>query len=101
MVTKKRNRIVRVRFSDAEWEALQALSESAGMTMSELVRGHLKKIKVRNRQDEKARVIMLNRINANLNMIARWVNTHRGAAEGVEVVSYLMAVERAIKGLEK
>jgi hypothetical protein len=101
MVTQKRNRMLKVRFSDAEWEALQGLSEEAGMTMSELVRGHLKKIKVRNRQDEKARVIMLNRINANLNMIARWVNIHRGAAEGVEVVSHLIAIESAIKALEK
>ena len=44
---------------------------------------------------------MLNRINANLNMIARWVNTHRGAADSVEVVSHLMAIERAIKELAK
>lgn len=93
--------MLRVRFSDAEWEALQALSESAGMNMSELVRDHLAKVKVRNRQDEKERIAMLNRINANLNMIARWVNTHKSAAETVEVVSHLMAIDRAIKELAK
>ncbi|HDT6080048.1 TPA: hypothetical protein QHC28_004776, partial [Aeromonas veronii bv. veronii] len=71
-----RKNMLRVRFSDAEWEALQTLSESAGMSMSELVRDHLNKVNIRNRQDEKERVVMLNRINANLNMIARWVNTH-------------------------
>lgn len=98
---KTRNNMLRVRFSDAEWEALQALSESAGMNMSELVRDHLAKVKVRNRQDEKERIAMLNRINANLNMIARWVNTHKSAAETVEVVSHLMAIDRAIKELAK
>ncbi|MGL5646543.1 MAG: plasmid mobilization protein [Clostridium sp.] len=98
---KTRNNMLRVRFSGAEWEALQALSESAGMNMSELVRDHLTKVKVRNRQDEKERIAMLNRINANLNMIARWVNTHKSAAETVEVVSHLMAIDRAIKELAK
>jgi hypothetical protein len=33
--------MLRVRFSDAEWEGLQQLSESAGMSMSEVVRDHL------------------------------------------------------------
>lgn len=77
------------------------LSESAGMSMSELVRDHLSKVRIRNRQDEKERVVMLNRINANLNMIARWVNTYRGGADSVEVVSHLTAIDRAIKELAK
>ena len=93
--------MLRVRFSDAEWEALKALAESAGMNMSELVRDHLNKVSVRNRQDEKERVAMLNRINANLNMIARWVNTYRSSAESVEVISHLMEIEQAIKELDK
>lgn len=96
-----RKKMLRVRFTDAEWEELQRRADSAGMNMSELVRDHLCKVRVRNREDEKARVAMLNRINANLNMIARWVNTHKGAADSVEVVSHLMAIERAIKELAK
>jgi hypothetical protein len=93
--------MLRVRFSDAEWEGLQQLSESAGMSMSEVVRDHLGKVRVKNRQDQKQRTVVLNRINANLNMIARWVNTHRGAAESVEVVAQLMSIERAIKGISQ
>jgi hypothetical protein len=96
-----RNNMLRVRFSDAEWQALQDLAESAGMTMSEVVRDHLGKVKIRNRKDERDRVVMLNRINANLNMIARWVNTHKGAADAVQVVTHLMAIEREIKELAK
>jgi len=96
-----RNNMLRVRFSDAEWQALQDLAESASMTMSEVIRDHLGKVKIRNRKDERDRVVMLNRINANLNMIARWVNTHKGAADAVQVVTHLMAIEREIKELAK
>lgn len=91
--------MLRVRFSDAEWQALTDLSKAADLSMSELVRDHLGKVQIRNRKDERERVAMLNRINANLNMIARWVNTHRGAAEAVEVVSHLAVIERQIKEL--
>lgn len=93
--------MLRVRFSDAEWQALQDLAESAGMTMSEVVRDHLGKVKIRNRKDEKDRVVMLNRINANLNMIARWVNTYKGKGDAVQVVAHLIAIEREIKELAK
>lgn len=93
--------MLRVRFSDAEWQALQDLAESADMTMSEVVRDHLGKVKIRNRKDEKDRVVMLNRINANLNMIARWVNTYKGKGDAVQVVAHLIAIEREIKELAK
>ena len=96
-----RNKMLRVRFSDEEWEGLQQLSAAAGMSMSEIVRDHLGKVRVKNRQDQKQRTVALNRINANLNMIARWVNIHRGAADSVEVVAHLMSIERAIKSISQ
>ncbi len=67
--------------------------------MSEVVRDHLGKVRVRNRRDEKARVAMLNRINANLNMIARWANTHKKAGEAIEVITHLAVIERQIAEL--
>jgi hypothetical protein len=94
-----KNNMLRVRFSDKEWDDLKRLSESANMTMSEVVRDHLGQVIIRNRHDEKQRIAMLNRINANLNMIARWVNTHKSAADSVEVVAHLMAIDRAVKEL--
>ena len=65
--------------------------------MSALVRDHLGKVRIRNRQDEKQRIAMLNRINANLNMIARWVNTYKNSTESVEVISHLVVIEKAIE----
>ncbi len=69
--------------------------------MSEVVRDHLGRVRVRvrNRRGEKARVAMLNRINANLNMIARWANTHKKAGETVEVITHLAVIERQIAEL--
>lgn len=67
------------------------------MTPSALVRDHIGKLKVRNRGDEQQRIAMLNRINANLNMIARWCNAYRGAADVVEVVEQLQAIRQAVE----
>ena len=96
-----RENMLRVRFSDEEYDRLKSLADDAGVSMSELVRDHLGKVRVRNRDDEKQRIAMLNRINANLNMIARWVNTHKAAADSIEVVSHLMVIERHIAELAK
>lgn len=96
-----RENMLRVRFSDEEYDRLKSLADNAGVSMSELVRDHLGRVKVRNRDDEKQRIAMLNRINANLNMIARWVNTHKSSADAIEVVSHLMVIERHIDELAK
>lgn len=94
---ERREKLLRIRVNDDEYERLQTLANEAGMTPSTLVRDHIGKLRVRNRSDEQQRIAMLNRINANLNMIARWVNTHRGAAETVEVVSHLKAIQQAVE----
>ena len=36
------------------------------------------------------------RIGNNLHQIARWANTHKGAAEAWEVIAHLLAIEREI-----
>lgn len=96
---ERRETLLRIRVNDAEYERLQTLASEAGMTPSALVRDHLGKLRVRNRTDEQQRIAMLNRINANLNMVARWVNTHRGAADTVEVVAQLQAIQRAVEAV--
>lgn len=96
---ERRETLLRIRLNDAEHERLKALAADAGMTPSALVREHIGKLKVRNRSDEQQRVAMLNRINSNLNMIARWVNTHRGVADTVEVVGQLQAIRQAVEAV--
>lgn len=97
----KRENMLRVRFSDAEFEALRQLADAAGCSMSAMVRDHLGKVRIRNKEADRERTAMLNRLNANLNMIARWVNTHKSSASAVEVVSHLMVIERHIREMNR
>ena len=101
MEKNKKSLMLRVRLDSADWTRLEQLSSESDMTMSELMRSLLHRTRIVNRNDAKARVAMLNRINANLNMIAKWVNTHKAKADTNEVVSALLAIERTIKDLDK
>lgn len=42
---------------------------------------------------------MLNRINANLNQIAKWCNTYKGQAEAEAVTGYLAATRQGLHRL--
>ena len=90
-----RGRMIRVRVSEEEYAALAEKGAAVG-GMSKLLRDHLGTIWVRHREDERQRLTTLNRINANLNMISRWVNTHKSAADAVQVMVYLADVQREL-----
>jgi hypothetical protein len=64
--------------------------------MSRLLRDHLGKIEVRHWDDERQRLTALNRIAANLNMVAKWVNIHKSEADAVQVQACLSDVRREI-----
>jgi hypothetical protein len=92
-----REKYLMVRVSAEEHEAIVQKAASAGLNVSALVRGHLDKLLVRHREDERQRVTALNRINANLNMIAKWVNTYKPEADAVQVMVYLADVARELR----
>jgi hypothetical protein len=94
-----RERFIKLRVSPEEYAALEAKAQAAGLTMSALLRDHVGKVRIRDRETERRRVAMLNRINANLNMIAKWVNTHKGAADAVIVQAHIVALEAEITRL--
>ena len=95
--TKARTRMLRIRVSDAEYETLNRKAEQASLSLSALVRDHISRVTVRNREDEKRRLMMLNRINANLNMIARHCNIHQSASDATQVIAHLSAIDREVK----
>jgi hypothetical protein len=96
----KRSRTIRVRVSEAEYEALVKKGEAAG-SMSALLRDHLGKVAIRHRHDERQRLALLNRINANLNQIAKWCNTYKGQAEAEAVTGYPAAIRQGLHRLIK
>jgi hypothetical protein len=94
----KRSRVIRVRVSEEEYEALMQKGEAAG-SMSALLRDHLGKVAIRYRDDERQRLVMLNRLNAKLNQIAKWCNTYKGDADAGQVTGHLAAVRQGLQRL--
>jgi len=94
-----RGKYLMIRVSEDEHAAILAKAQEADMSISSLMRDHLGKLWVRHRSDEAKRHQMLNRINANLNMIARWANTHKSAADAIPVCRRLAHVEGQIARL--
>ena len=93
---------VKVRASEAERAEWHAKPRSAGLTLSDLVRrsiGRARTWTVAHAEVERERTRELARIGNNLNQIARWANTHKGAIEAVEVIGHLIAIKRALAAL--
>ena len=93
---------VKIRTSEAERAEWHAKARSAGLTLSDLVRrsvGRLRTWTVAHAEVERERTRELARLGNNLNQIARWANTFASTAEAVEVVAHLVAIERALAAL--
>ncbi len=104
MNDKSRDYMLRVRLSDDELARIDELAEQANATRSDVVRDLVMRGKVQDTRATKEKnelvrkkIVALNRINANLNMIAKWANTYKEAAYTVEVVTELIAIERTIQ----
>ena len=95
----QRDIVVKVRLSQAEREVLETKAQAAGVSLAALLRDHLGQVNIRNRDDERQRLAMLNRINANLNMVARWVNTFKERADAWAVVTRLEAIQAELSAL--
>ena len=91
-----RHRIVHFRLREDEYQALAKKASDAGMSLSSLLRDQADKIYVRNRDDERRRNGLINRLNANLNMIAKWVNTYKSDADAVMVDIRLLDIEQQL-----
>lgn len=95
---------IEIRCSDADRAAWKAKADAAGLTLSELVRQSLGRVRTwtaKDRQASRARVLQLARIGNNLNQIARWANTHKSGADAAEVIGALISIERLLKEQER
>ena len=90
---------VLIRLSEEEHARIKGLAEESGMSMAALMRDHLGHIKIRNRDDEKKRIAMLNRINSNINQIARFANTYKESAEALGIISALLSLDKKVDEL--
>lgn len=93
----KRINTLRVRLSDDEKAQCKQKAAAAGISISELVRQSVKVATITNREDKRKIIASLGRINSNLNMIARWVNTYKASVETSTVVTALMEIQSLIQ----
>ena len=94
--------MVAVRLTPTESADWRAKAAAAGVPLSALIRRAMARTRTWTApaaEVERERTRQVGRIGNNLNQIARWANTHKGAAEAVEIVARLVAIERALRAL--
>lgn len=92
--------LVKVRATEAERQQWREKAEAAGLSLSDLVRQSLSKVRTWTAQDREAadaRTRELAKLGNNLNQIARWANTYKTAADTVQVIAYLRAIEQELR----
>ena len=85
---------VKIRASEAERAEWHGKARSVGLSLSDLVRRSVGRVRTWTVAHTE-----LERIGSNLNQIARWGNIHKENSEVVEVVAHLVAIERALDTL--
>ena len=95
----KRDAFLTVRLTAEELAAWKGKAGAAGVTPSELLRRAMGRTRTWTAPAaalERERTQQIARVGSNLNQIARWANTYKEAAEAVQVVAHLAALEREI-----
>ena len=103
-MSDRRTAVVTARVSAAEFADWRAKAAAAGVPLSALIRQAMARTRTwtaRAAEVERERNRQALRIGNNLNQIARWANRHKGAAEAVEVLARLIAIERSLAALAR
>lgn len=99
MERQQRTTIIKIRLTSAEQAAWQAKAEAAGLSVSELIRRAMCRVKTwtaSNAEIERERTRELAKVGNNLNQIARWANTYKDAADASQVICHLLAIEQLL-----
>ncbi|VEP18103.1 Mobilization protein [Hyella patelloides LEGE 07179] len=98
----QRTNTISIRLTDSEKLDWELFAHAAGLTISQLAREAMNRVKVTNVGDraiQMKRTYQIAKIGNNLNQIARWANTYTNTIEAVEVITYLIAIEKALLAL--
>ncbi len=101
-MARRRPVLVAVRVTPSESAEWRAKAAAAGVPLSALIRRAMARTRTWTApaaEVERERTRQVGRLGNNLNQIARWANTHKGAVEAVEIVAHLVAIERALRAL--
>jgi len=101
-LARSRPILVAVRLTPDESADWRTKAKAAGVPLSVLIRRAMARTRtwtVPAAEVERERNLQVSRIGNNLNQIARWANTHKGAVEAVEVIGHLIAIKQALAAL--
>ena len=101
-MARSRPILVAVRLTPDESADWRTKAKAAGVPLSALIRRAMARTRtwtVAAAEIERERTRQVSRIGNNLNQIARWANTHKGAVEAVEVIGHLIAIKREVASL--
>jgi len=93
-----KSRRVEIRISEDEYTNLKKKAEAVG-GISALLRKFAGGARIRDRKSEREKIAMLNRLNANMNMIAKHCNIYKSGTDAVEIIAHLIGIEREVKRL--
>jgi len=98
----QRTKPIAVRLTDEEKLDWDLKAHAAGLSISELVRQAMSRVRIHHIGDRAVqieRTRQIAKIGNNLNQIARWINRYKTTADTVEVVTHLIAIEQALMAL--
>lgn len=111
-MARRRDKKILLRVSADERERWQSVAERDGVTVADLIRRRLdgdsasavgRAPASQRRRDRPTAppelVSGIARLGNNLNQVGRWVNTHKSAAEAVEVLAALSAIDQQLSDL--
>lgn len=103
----RRSKAIPVRFSQDELAQLEAKLEEFGGRRSDYIRQAAlgAKIQSQGALDEHSAALrffaaVMNRINANLNMVAKYANTYLEDADKIKILTELLEIERSVAKIE-
>ena len=101
-MARRLNVEIRVRCTIEDRTRWHRLAEECGLSLSALMRralGHVRPWSPGRVDLERERIRELSRIGNNLNQLARWANTHKGALDAVVVLSRLEELAETLAAL--
>lgn len=100
-----RTKWVHVKLSEEERTTWQSQAVAAGLTLADLIRERMNTGQVGREPRRRRRLTMdadpallalLGRLNGNMNSLAHWASIHKSAAEAVQVLAALNAIDRIL-----
>ncbi len=99
-----RDKWIHIKLTANERKSWQVSADAQGLTVADLVRQRMgtalvERAPVRKRQVKRvdpSLIRELAKIGNNLNQLARWANTYKSAADAVQIIAGLAAIDRAL-----